>query len=113
MWSGDAESYISSLNALLIAESNLVAAGKDSAMPHLLAIVKELERIHSFSFELLEEDSAKLSVSIPDSKSADVGSNPAPLAKPLIECPICDGVGFNPYNTKDADCHKCGGKGTI
>jgi hypothetical protein len=49
------DNYISSLNALLIAESNLVAAGKDSAMSHLLAIVKELERIHCFTFELLDE----------------------------------------------------------
>ena len=45
---------------LAIAESNLVRAGKDSALPHFIAIVKELERIYGFKFEQVpqsEEDS--------------------------------------------------------
>jgi hypothetical protein len=43
------------LSNLAIAESNLVKAGKDSALQHFIAIVKELERIYGFTFELLEE----------------------------------------------------------
>lgn len=39
------------LSNLAIAEASLVKAGKDSAMPHFLAIVKELERIYGFTFE--------------------------------------------------------------
>jgi hypothetical protein len=40
------------LSNLAIAESNLIKAGKDSAMPHFLAIVKELEKIYNFKFEI-------------------------------------------------------------
>lgn len=43
------------LSQLAIAESNLVLAGKDSAMPHFIAIVKELERIYGFKFEQVED----------------------------------------------------------
>ena len=75
MWIGDPESYVGTLNALLIAESNLIAAGKDSAMPHFLAIVKELERIQSFKFEPLEEISSNGKIA--NSKSADEGSIPS------------------------------------
>ena len=45
------------LASLAIAQSNLVKAGKDSAMPHFLACVKEIERIAGFHFEILEEES--------------------------------------------------------
>lgn len=34
--------------------SNLVKAGKDSAMPHFIAIVKELESIYGFEFNIME-----------------------------------------------------------
>lgn len=74
-WDGHPEAYVGTLNAMLIAESNLVKAGKDSAMPHLIAIIKELERIHSFSFELLEETSSNGKIA--NSKSADEGSIPS------------------------------------
>lgn len=47
--------YGKMLSNLAIAESNLVTAGKDSAMPHFLAIVKELERIYEFKF-VIDED---------------------------------------------------------
>ena len=42
--------YAFVLSNLAIAESNLVKAGKDSAMPHFLAIVKEIERVFGFKF---------------------------------------------------------------
>ena len=44
------------LGLLAIAQSNLVRAGKDSAMPHFIAIVKELEEEYGFVFEIMEED---------------------------------------------------------
>ena len=43
--------YARMLSSMLIAQSNLVKAGKDSAMPHFIAIVKELEEIFDFRFE--------------------------------------------------------------
>lgn len=46
--------YGLALSNLAIAESNLVRAGKDSAMPHFLAIVKELETYYGFIFEKIE-----------------------------------------------------------
>lgn len=49
--------YSDMLSRLAIAESNLVRAGKDSALPHFNAIVKELERIHNFEFVKQNEDS--------------------------------------------------------
>ena len=48
--------YIQTLNAMLIAESNLIKAKKIKGMTHFIAIVKELERIHDFKFVALEED---------------------------------------------------------
>lgn len=48
--------YIKTLRALLIAQSNLVRSGKSSGLPHFLAVVKELERLHNFSFELEENN---------------------------------------------------------
>ena len=48
-------SYGIMLSNLAIAESNLVRAGKDSALNHFIAIVKELERVYGFSFEIMEE----------------------------------------------------------
>lgn len=47
------------LSNLAIAQSNLVRAGKDSAMPHFIAIVKELERIYGFKFEISEDTDTK------------------------------------------------------
>jgi len=44
------------LSNLAIAESNLVKAGKDSAMPHFVAIVKELESLCGFEFKIMEEE---------------------------------------------------------
>jgi len=43
------------LAQLAVAQSNLVKAGKDSAMPHFIAIVKELERCYGFKFEICED----------------------------------------------------------
>jgi len=48
--------YVETLRAMLIAEAQLVVAKKDSAMPHFLAVVKELERIHGFEFVTVEEE---------------------------------------------------------
>lgn len=48
---------IQALSNLAIAESNLVRAGKDSALPHFIAIVKELEKLMGFRFETLPESS--------------------------------------------------------
>lgn len=42
------------LSNLAVAQSNLVKAGKDSALPHFIAIVKELEKIYGFEFCTLE-----------------------------------------------------------
>lgn len=47
--------YGIALSNLAVAQSNLVRAGKDSAMPHFIAIVKELERLYGFKFEIHEE----------------------------------------------------------
>ena len=55
VYSTSKEIYIVALSNLAIAESNLVRAGKDSAMPHFIAIVKELERLCDFRFEVVEE----------------------------------------------------------
>lgn len=49
------QNYGLMLSNLAVAQSNLVKAGKDSAMPHFIAIVKELEDLYGFSFEILEE----------------------------------------------------------
>jgi hypothetical protein len=39
------------LALLAVAESNLVRAGKDSALNHFIAIVKGLERLYGFTFQ--------------------------------------------------------------
>lgn len=49
------DQYALVLSNLAIAQSNLVRAGKDSAMPHFIAIVKELERMYDFTFEIVED----------------------------------------------------------
>lgn len=49
------ERYALILSNLAIAESNLVRAGKDSAMPHFIAIVKEIERVLKIEFKIIEE----------------------------------------------------------
>lgn len=51
--------FMNVLSRLAIAESNLVKAGKDSAMPHFLAIVKELEEQFGFHFEVLPPEAKK------------------------------------------------------
>lgn len=51
------EAYIRSLDAMLVAQATLVKAGKSSALPHFLATVKELEHLHGFHFEILEDQS--------------------------------------------------------
>lgn len=43
------------LSNLAVAQSNLVKAGKDSALPHFIAIVKELEELYGFSFDIHDE----------------------------------------------------------
>lgn len=43
------------LSNLAIAESNLVRAGKDSALPHFIAIVKELEYLYGFTFNVVPD----------------------------------------------------------
>jgi hypothetical protein len=43
------------LATLAVAESNLVRAGKDSALPHFITLVKAIEEIYGFTFEKLEE----------------------------------------------------------
>ena len=48
------DTYAVVLSNLAIAESNLVKAGKDSALPHFIAIVKELERLCEFEFKIAE-----------------------------------------------------------
>lgn len=48
------QNYGLMLSNLAIAQSNLVKAGKDSAMPHFIAIVKELESIYGFEFNIME-----------------------------------------------------------
>lgn len=50
------QAYCIALSNLAIAQSNLVRAGKDSAMPHFIAIVKELERVYGFEFKIMEEN---------------------------------------------------------
>lgn len=50
-----ADSYGIMLSNLAIAQSNLVRAGKDSAMPHFIAIIKEIEDLYGFKFEIYEE----------------------------------------------------------
>ena len=47
--------YGQMLVTLALAQSNLVKAGKDSAMPHFIAIVKELEELYGFKFEIMDE----------------------------------------------------------
>lgn len=47
------EDYSAMLSQLATAQSYLVKAGKDSALPHFIAIVKELERIYGFKFEIM------------------------------------------------------------
>ena len=50
-----ADSYGIMLSNLAIAQSNLMRAGKDSAQPHFIAIIKELERLYGFKFEIIED----------------------------------------------------------
>lgn len=44
------------LSNLAIAEATLVKAGKQSALPHFIAIVKELEELYNFRFEALDPE---------------------------------------------------------
>ena len=53
---GSSSTYPIVLALLAIAESNLVRAGKDSAMPHFIALIKALEKFYSFKFEQIEDN---------------------------------------------------------
>jgi len=46
--------YAKMLVEMMKSQALLVRAGKDSAMPHFLAIIKELERMHEFKFEQID-----------------------------------------------------------
>lgn len=50
------DNYGLMLSNLAIAQSNLVKAGMKSAMPHFIAIVKELEFMYNFKFEIMNDD---------------------------------------------------------
>lgn len=54
-WTPQVQDYVHTLEQLSVAESNLVRAGKDSALPHFIAIVKEIERVYGFKFEFVDE----------------------------------------------------------
>lgn len=54
------EAYAQMLNNMLLAQALLVKAGKSSALPHFIAVVKELESLFGFKFEILpEQDNEK------------------------------------------------------
>lgn len=53
------DTYLQVLAMLAVAESNLVKAGKDSAMPHFLAIVKEIEDCYNIKFEQMPDDATE------------------------------------------------------
>jgi len=48
----DEAEYQRMLIQLAVAQSNLVKAKMDSAMPHFIAIVKEIEKYYDFTFEV-------------------------------------------------------------
>lgn len=54
------DEYMLVLSNLAIAESNLVKAGKDSAFPHFIAIVKEIEDYYGIKFtqEIQDQEEA-------------------------------------------------------
>jgi len=73
---------LTSLSNLAIAETNLVKAGKDSALPHFIAIVKEIERIAGFKFvDYVEEEKR----SIPDITLSSGEIVPLPVGEPFEE----------------------------
>ncbi len=43
------------LSNLAVAEATLVRAGKGSALPHFIAIVKRIEDICGFTFEIIDQ----------------------------------------------------------
>lgn len=43
------------LSNLAVAEATLVRAGKQSALPHFIAIVKRIEEICGFTFEIIDQ----------------------------------------------------------
>jgi hypothetical protein len=49
------EIYISTLNAMMIAEASCMKQNS-KALPHFIAIVKELENQLDFHFEIMEEN---------------------------------------------------------
>lgn len=51
----DEAEYQRMLIQLAVAQSNLVKAKKDSAMPHFIAIVKEIEKYYNFTFEQIDD----------------------------------------------------------
>jgi len=54
--SPDDKARIDAIIAIMHANSRLVGAGKDSAMPHYIACVKYLEEYYGFTFEKLNND---------------------------------------------------------
>ncbi len=50
------EDYGTMLSNLAIAEAQMYAAGMKTAMPHFIAIIKELERIYGFQFETVNDE---------------------------------------------------------
>lgn len=46
------DAYAIALSNLAIAEAVLVKAGKQSALPHFIAVVKELEEVLGFQFQI-------------------------------------------------------------
>jgi hypothetical protein len=48
--------YAHVLASLAQSQALLVKAGKESAMPHFIAIVKELERLYGFKFEVIPDE---------------------------------------------------------
>jgi hypothetical protein len=51
----DGESYYTMLNSLLVAEA-ILAKKDNSAMQHFIAVVKELERVHGFTFKSFTQE---------------------------------------------------------
>ena len=47
--------YARALLEIMKCQAMLVRGGKDSAMPHFIACVKALEKMHEFKFEVMED----------------------------------------------------------
>ena len=51
----DEAEYQRMLIQLAVAQSSLIRAKKDSAWPHFVAIVKEIEKYYDFTFEQIDD----------------------------------------------------------